>query len=397
MSERRPNDSGAPPALRANLWAALALFTGSIEPIAAKVGFHADASPWQVQLARSTVAALVIVPITRQLGWLPRASVPRLVLAASLLFTTTTSMLFALSRLDVAEVIAILSITPATVAIASKWRDPRALGGRFALGVVLSIAGVVVTTGAYRGALDDALGIACVCGSVASSTMYRLTIEKLTATSPPALVSTWVYLVHGVIALSLLTPAVGMPPAAAWTAGLWTGIAAAISNVAFVAALAGLGAPRASVIMLLQRPIIVIAAALLLGEPLGPEECLASRWSWRASRSAHRALRSAGTPLDQATASPAARRRNAWAMRARAVTTSDGSWVASRSARSSSGSGVGGWPSPRSNDSHASAETDRARPSSGFAATAPAGHRRAAPRAALHRGVRALFGAAGSP
>lgn len=258
--------------LRASLWATLALFSGSIEPVAAKVGFRADATPWQVQLARSIVAALVIVPLTRRIAWLPRPLAPRLVLASALLFTTTTSMLFALSRLHVAEVIAILSITPATVAIATRWRSPGSLGARFAIGVALSIGGVVVTTGALGGSLGDGLGLACALGAVLSSTLYRLTIEKLTAETDPALVSTWVYLVHGVIALLALTPFAGAPPASAWTAGLWTGVAAAISNVAFVAALAGLGAARASVVMLLQRPIIVIAAAIVLAEPLGPEE-----------------------------------------------------------------------------------------------------------------------------
>jgi drug/metabolite transporter (DMT)-like permease len=86
--------------------------------------------------------------------------------------------------------------------------------------------------------------------------------------------SSWIYLVHGVLALVLLAPFVGMPSSAAWSAGCWTGVAAAVSNVAFVAALAGLGAARASVVMLLQRPIIVIAAALVLAEPLGIEECV---------------------------------------------------------------------------------------------------------------------------
>lgn len=265
-----PTDSAS--RLRANLWAALALFSGSVEPIAAKAGFHAAATPWQVQLARSTVAALVILPITRRIAWLPRSLAPRLGLASALLFTTTTSMLFALSRLHVADVIAILSITPATVALATRLRRPTVLGGRFALGLVLSFAGVVVTTGAFRGRIDDALGLACALGAVASSTLYRLTLEELTARVDPAIVSSWVYLVHGVIALAVLAPFVGLPPPAAWSAGLWTGVAAAVSNVAFVAALAGLGAPRASVVMLLQRPIIVVAAALLLAEPLGPEE-----------------------------------------------------------------------------------------------------------------------------
>jgi drug/metabolite transporter (DMT)-like permease len=262
----------APSPLRANLWAALALFSGSVEPIAAKVGFRADASPWQVQLARSIVAAIVIVPITRRLDWLPRAIVPRVVLAGTLLFTTTSSMLFALSRLHVAEVIAILSITPATVAIATRWRSPGSLGARFALGLACSIGGVVVTTGAFRGAPGDALGLAAVTLAVGSSTIYRLTLERLATSVDHPLISSWVYLVHGALALVLLAPAVGVPPPAAWTAGCWTGIAAAISNVAFVAALAGLGAARASVVMLLQRPIIVVTAALVLAEPLGVEE-----------------------------------------------------------------------------------------------------------------------------
>jgi len=268
MSEPAP----APSTLRANLWATLALFSGSVEPIAAKIGFRADATPWQVQLARSIVAAIVILPITRRLAWLPRDVTPRVLLAGSLLFTTTTSMLVALSRLHVAEVIAILSITPATVAIATHWRRPGSLGSRFALGLACSIGGVVVTTGAFHGRLDDGLGLACVGLAVASSTTYRLTLERLASSVDHPLISSWVYLVHGALALVLLVPFVGMPPAAAWTAGCWTGIAAAISNVAFVAALAGLGAARASVVMLLQRPIIVITAAFVLAEPLGVEE-----------------------------------------------------------------------------------------------------------------------------
>ncbi len=258
----------------ANAWAAVALVTGSIEPIAAKVGFRADASIWELQLARSLVAALVILPLTRRIAWLPRADGLRVGIAGALLFTTSTLMLFALSRLHVADVISILSITPATVALATRWRTGVSLGRRFALGVAVSIAGVVVTTGAFRGESGDAIGIACALGAVASSTAYRLTIEKLAATSDPALISSWIYLVHGALALVLIAPVVGMPSSAAWSAGCWTGIAAAVSNVAFVAALAGLGAARASVVMLLQRPIIVIAAAVVLTEPLGIEECV---------------------------------------------------------------------------------------------------------------------------
>lgn len=256
----------------ANAWAATALLTGSVEPIAAKLGFRADASPWELQLARSTVAALVILPLTRRIALLSREHAQRVALAGALLFTTSTLMLFALARLHVADVIAILSITPATVAIATWARGGAPLGRRFVIGMLASIAGVALTTGAIHGGIDDAVGVLCALGAVLSSTTYRLTLEKLTRENDPAVVSTWIYLVHGVLGLVLLAPFVGMPSTAAWTAGSWTGVAAGVSNVAFVAALAGLGAPRASVVMLLQRPIIVVAAAVVLAEPLGVEE-----------------------------------------------------------------------------------------------------------------------------
>jgi drug/metabolite transporter (DMT)-like permease len=258
----------------AHLWAATALVTGSIEPIAAKIGFRADASVWELQLARSTVAALVIFPLTRRLARLAGPDGARVVLAAALLFTTTTLMLFALSRIHVADVIAILSITPATVTIATWARTRAPLGRRFVTGMLASIAGVAITTGAFRGEVDDALGVACALAAVVSSTTYRLALASLTSRTDPAVVSTWIYLIHGVIGLVLLGPFVGVPSHDAWVAGSWTGVAAAASNVAFVAALAGLGAPRASVVMLLQRPIIVVAAALVLAESLGVEELI---------------------------------------------------------------------------------------------------------------------------
>lgn len=229
MTAAVPQRAGPPPTAAANAWAAAALLTGSLEPIAAKLGFHAAASIWELQLARSIVAALAIVPLTRRIAPLPRGAATRVALAGALLFSTSTLMLLALSRLHVADVIAILSITPATVAIAT-WVLTRApLGRRFVGGMALSIVGVAATTGALRGSIDDAMGVVCALGAVASSTTYRLTVENVTTATDPAVASSWIYLVHGALALALLGPWVGLPSVAAWTAGSWTGIAAAVS------------------------------------------------------------------------------------------------------------------------------------------------------------------------
>ena len=76
-----------------------------------------DASVWERHLARSVIAALVILPLTRRVAFAAPTHALRVGIAGVPLFTVSMLMLFALSRLHVAEVIAILSITPATVAV----------------------------------------------------------------------------------------------------------------------------------------------------------------------------------------------------------------------------------------------------------------------------------------
>src|SRR6185369_1729701 len=121
-----------------------------------------------------------------------------------------------------------LSITPAVVVLATRWRTGVSFGRCFVIGLALSIGGVVITTGAFRGESSDVMGVACAFGAVASSAIYRLTVERLATSADPGLISSWIYLVHGVLALVLIAPLVGVPSHAAWIAGAWTGIAAAV-------------------------------------------------------------------------------------------------------------------------------------------------------------------------
>ncbi|MCC7530046.1 MAG: EamA family transporter, partial [Candidatus Melainabacteria bacterium] len=58
-----------------------------------------------------------------------------------------------------------------------------------------------------------------------------------------------------------------MPPSA-WYFGVWIGIAAGLANIAFLYAINTVGATRISVITMLQRPLLIVAAALLLKEPV---------------------------------------------------------------------------------------------------------------------------------
>lgn len=249
-------------------WVLVALTAACVEPIAVKLGYRAAATPWQTLLVRNAIAALVILPLTRGPKRVPLREGARLVAAGALLFCTSLLTLFALARLTVAVVISIVSLTPVVVTLASR----RAVGARFAAGVACGVAGAALATLATNNPSAraiDPVGLACAIGAVATSTIYRLTLEKVTAKHAPPVVSAWVFATCGLLTLVLVAPFAGLPPAAAWWAGGWTGVAAAIANVTFVAVVRALGAARASLVMLLQRPLVVTIAWAWLGERPG--------------------------------------------------------------------------------------------------------------------------------
>lgn len=246
-------------------WVALALGAACVEPIAVKLGYRAAATPYQTLLVRNVVAAIAILPLARGARRVPLADAPRLVALGALLFTTSLLTLLAFAHLTVAVVLSIVSLTPVVVAIASR---RRALGRRFGLGVACGVAGAALATGleGASGHAFDLVGVACAIGAVATSTVYRLLLERTTERHPAPVVSTWIFATSGLLALVLVAPWAGLPPAAAWWAGGWTGVAAAVANVGFVAVVHALGAARASLVMLLQRPFVIGVAALTLGE-----------------------------------------------------------------------------------------------------------------------------------
>ena len=84
----------------------------------------------------------------------------------------------------------------------------------------------------------------------------------------PALISTYMFFINGIIVVLFFMPFVGPIPERAWQIGAWMGFASACANVAFLFALHLLGSTRISIINILQRPAIIIAAAFILREPL---------------------------------------------------------------------------------------------------------------------------------
>lgn len=258
------------PRNRTTAWLLAALVAASIEPVLVKFGYREQATPWQLLVVKNLVAAAAIVPITRQLRWIGGAEILRVARVSALLLCTNALSLLALTRLPAVTQMTVVATTPALVALVSQRRGRVRLDRRFWAGFGLCFAGLLLTVNAFRpGALRaDALGLAFGFGAVVSSTAYRSSLEDLTETLTPATVSTWVFLINAVFALTFIAPWAGVPPRAAWAVGSWIGLAGALANVAFVEALHRVGAARLSVFTLLQRPLVMVFAAVALREPL---------------------------------------------------------------------------------------------------------------------------------
>jgi len=251
-------------------WVLAALLGASIEPILVKLGYRAAATPWQLLALKNLVAAAVIVPLARAPKWPGLAGVARIGRVSVLLIVTNALSLLALTRLPAVTQMTVVATTPAAVALAARARGRVKPGWRFWAALVAALGGMALTLDVLRpGAMAfDALGLALAFGAVASSTLYRSAMEDLTATFGPPVVSTWVFVVNAAVTSALVLPWAGLPPRAALPMALWMGVAAAVANVAFLVALHRIGATRISVFTLLQRPLVMLAAALVLAEPL---------------------------------------------------------------------------------------------------------------------------------
>lgn len=254
-------------------WLLAALLGASVEPVLVKLGYRADATAWQLLVLKNLVAAAAIIPLTRTVKWPGAGGLFRISRASVLLLVTNTLSLLALTRLPAVTQMTVVATTPAAVALAARVRGRVNPGPRFWLALAAAVLGMVLTLDALRpGALRlDALGLVFAFGAVASSTLYRSLMEDVTAEHGPPVVSLWVFLVNAAVVTAFVLPWSGLPPRGAMTIGVGIGLAAAVANAAFLVALHRLGATRVSVFTLLQRPVVMIFAALVLAEPL--------RWS----------------------------------------------------------------------------------------------------------------------
>lgn len=283
-------------------WVLLALTAASIEPILIKMGYRVQADPFQLLALKNIVSCIVMLalstdqwkrvpytffavkediakgPVAKSLAD-PKAVEPGsdsgfflpLALAAFLLCGTNILMLLSLQSITAVEFITVTSTTPLAVALLNLLFKNDARGKTFWLGLFASIVGVILSI-RPEGLVVNVLGLSLALGAVVSSTTYRISVERILKHVDARLVSLCMFLINGAMALIIL-PFTGAINLAVLPYCLWMGMAAALANLAFISAIKALGATRMSIINLIQRPLVVVGAAVILNET-----CTVSQW-----------------------------------------------------------------------------------------------------------------------
>lgn len=266
------NNKSAPIGDLSALWVLLALFAASVEPIMVKLGYRGGASPWQLLLYRYLWSAATMLVLARPKSWLGWSKLQKLLPAALLLACTNGMVLLALQSTSAVTVITVMTTTPAFVGLINHKLGREVLGTRFWLGFAACFVGVGLSTGALQADRHAAapLGLFAVGVAVLSSTIYRTRMHTLTKELAPKEISAWLMLINASLASVLLGPWIEPLPRQGVIVSMWIGVAAALANLAFLAAIRIVGATRMSIFDMLQRPLVILLAALALGEP----------WSW---------------------------------------------------------------------------------------------------------------------
>lgn len=247
------------------LWLTAAIFAASAEPIIVKLGYAAGVQPLQVFVLKNCFAAVVVLLLTRKIVWVGLKQLPRLMLLAFLLFCTNGLILLSLTMVPAVVVMTLVTTTPALVAIINSALGRDKLTLKFWGGFALCLIGVVLML-EVKSLAGNPLGILAVLTAVITSSIYRVQMETATKTINPLVVSSYQFPFNVLLCIPLMffTPTLNCE---ALKVGAIVGSGAALANVAFLSAMALIGSTRVSIISLLQRPLLLVLAVVVLNEP----------------------------------------------------------------------------------------------------------------------------------
>ncbi len=253
----------------------VALLAVAIEPIVIKLFYQVAVEPLELLILRTLAAGVVILPFCYGFKWVKGWDLMRMIYVALLFLGTNASIYFALMYVNSITLITAVTTTPAFVAIVNTMKGKVDLGMSFWLGFGCCFVGVLLSINVMANEFSqlDWRGGIFLALAIIGSTVYRTTMDGVTAKFKPKLIANYIFIINGIIALCVL-PFISIEKIDSTYIGFgfWLGFAAVIGNLAFLSALKILGSTKISIISVIQRPILVVLSALILGESLGLSE-----------------------------------------------------------------------------------------------------------------------------
>ncbi len=264
-----------PGVLLEKLWIVGALVLGAAEPIIVKYGYRGNLEPIKFFLIRNIIGGLIVAPLFLYLNRSHPSNIKllkRVAPIAILLMTTSLCTILALRNLSAITVLTIVTTTPALVALINQKLGRDILGKRFWFGFCLCFAGVILSMPFGESFSGDWVGAIAVFVAIFSSGFYRIKMDEITRDHDSIYISTYCFIILGVLSAIGLSSALAFMPSLGTITGhdlgygVVVGICAALANITFIKALSLVGATRISIITMIQRPGLLFIAALILHE-----------------------------------------------------------------------------------------------------------------------------------
>lgn len=249
-------------------WVATALIASSVEPLVVKLGYKGAATAYQFLVLKLVLGGIFIAPIYRYIKWVGWKQFRSILLLCSFFILNYMFIFYSLETITASVLVTIITTTPAVVAIVNQVRFRESAGPKFWAGFALCFIGVALTIDIMGSNTSlDSWGILLAFLSVGTSTLYRTRMDLVTKEVQPMTISAYIFMVNAVVGLFFI-PWIGKIDGYTWQLAAWIGFAGAIANIAFISALKLIGSTRISILTVLQRPLVIVLAALILKEPL---------------------------------------------------------------------------------------------------------------------------------
>lgn len=242
----------------------------------------ADSGPLTYSAIRYLIGGVALLGLAHRLESplvLPRGRDALLIVAAALtgVLINQSSFTVALSLTNPDNVAMISGITPLLVASWFVWRRREQFGLRVWVGLFLGFAGLILVVGA--GVWSSWLGVLIALANPLSWAVYLLLLPRLLSRYGALTVSALVTMLGALMLLPFgVVDAVGRHPHVTWhwlgLLGYSTVLALVLTSWVYLLGVRRLGPARTAVYVYLQPFLAVIAAGVLIGEPILPLQLL---------------------------------------------------------------------------------------------------------------------------